>query len=272
MKPESKYLTGEALWGDDLDMAGISSWYESEKDGYYDLATNYYGNSGIGGEYEYAALNYLHAFDRILRKRWGTCVALGCADGGDVEPLASVVEHFVAIEPAEKWWKPEIGGKPARFLAPEVQGTIPLDAQSVDLIVSLGVLHHIPNVSKVLAESGRILRKDGILVLREPITSMGNWWEPRAGLTSNERGLPEPWLRKTLEDNGYVIVQWRHCMFSPLAIVCSKFWPHPLHRSRLFCFVDWVVSAATAFNSKYYRPSLIRKFAPSSAFIIARKT
>lgn len=275
MVPSKEYLSGKALWGDNLSLEGLESWYASEKSGYYDLATKYYSDgasSHEGEDYEYAALNHLHAFSYVEKEQWGACVALGCATGADVAPIAAFVDRYVAIEPAEKWWRSEIGGKPAQFLAPTVQGTIPVESGSAGLVTSLGVLHHIPNVSHLLRESARVLRKNGLLILREPISSMGKWWEPRAGLTPNERGLPEPWLRQALKDSGFAIVRWRHCMFSPLSVLAGKLKLRSPFRYRSYCLADWALSEATAFNSTYYRPTFLRKFAPGSVFVIARKT
>lgn len=275
MVPSKEYLSGEALWGDDLPLKGLEDWYASEKSGYYDLATKYYSDGASFHEtenYEYEALNHLHAFGYVEARHWDTCVALGCATGADVAPLSKAVDRYIAIEPAEKWWRSEIGGKPAEFFAPDIQGTMPVASETADLFVSLGVLHHIPNVSHVLRESARVLRKGGLLVLREPISSMGRWWEPRAGLTPNERGLPEGWLRRALRNSGYSVLRWRHCMFSPLSVLSGKLKLSSPYRYRSFCLADWMFSEATAFNSTYYRPSFARKFAPGSVFVLARKT
>jgi len=73
-------------------------------------------------------------------------------------------------------------------IAPQVDGTIKLPDDSVDLVMAFSVLHHIANVSFVVQEVGRILRPGGPFITREPCSSMGDWSEPRCS-TPNERGI-----------------------------------------------------------------------------------
>lgn len=68
-------------------------------------------------------------------------------------------------------------------------GKISFEDNSFDLITSFSVLHHVPNVSFVISELVRVLSKDGYLLIREPIHSMGDWSVKREGLTKNERGI-----------------------------------------------------------------------------------
>jgi hypothetical protein len=129
---ETLYFSGAALYGDDIDEDAIRRWYAEEEYGYYDLVKTY--DSSL---YSYHALNEFHAY-RFLRRRYECCVAMGCARGDDVAPLADRVDHFVAIEPAEQWWSQEIGGRPARYLKPSVLGDLPMATASADLVVCLG--------------------------------------------------------------------------------------------------------------------------------------
>lgn len=272
-QPPPEFLDGSRLWGDDLDADELSAWYADEATGYFQVATEYYKNldEAGAGDYEYRAINDFHAFNLVKARRFPVCVAIGCANGQDIEDIAGSVDRFIGIEPVETWWRDEIGGKPATFMLPNPSGDISLTDNSADLFVSMGVLHHIPNVSHVIAEAGRVLNSGGWFVLREPISSMGPWWCPRPGLTKRERGVPPGWLMQTLQDKGFRIVRVRHCMTTPLSVAAGKIgMKHPLS-NRLYVMLDWAVSQLLSFNARYYRPRLADKFAPGSVFLIAEK-
>jgi SAM-dependent methyltransferase len=133
------------------------------------------------------------------------------------------------------------------------------------------VLHHIPNVSHVLAEAHRILRPGGLLVFREPITSMGDWTQARYGLTRNERGLPLPWLHDRLDRIGFDIVREAPCMTNALAKIARRVVPGHLYARRGYVALDAAVSRMLAFNISYHRTAFLKRIAPSNVFVIAAK-
>ena len=231
-----RQLSGECLYGDDLSPAAIELWYHQEERGFLNLLTNQYGIADSEGnyDYEYEALNRFHAVNSLSKRHFSCCVALGCAAGSDVEPLAPMIDRFVAIEPSEIWWRPEIGGKPADYRRPSILGDIDLEAGAADLATSFGVLHHIPNVSHVVAEIARVLRPGGLFLVREPISWMGDWRRPRPDLTANERGLPFNWFERLGEEAGFRIIQRRVCMLNPLTDQLQRSWVRlgPSHQRR----------------------------------------
>ena len=259
---------GLELHGDNFDAERINRWYEEESSyGYVDLVRQ----TNKDYSYGYHALNDYHAWKGLRSRQYGTCLALGCATGADVSPLAHLVDRYVAIEPAEKWWSAEIGGRPAEYIAPSPLGTIPLEDGSTDLAVALGVLHHVPNVSYVLREISRVLSPDGLIVIREPIHSMGDWSRERRGLTKNERGLPLPWLRETLKSVGLSIVQERLCLFPAIPRIARTFGLRHAYNSHVLTRLDALCSMITGWNLHYHRDSLWKKIAPRDVFLIARK-
>lgn len=265
-------LLGLKLHGEGLSDAEIAEWFADEESGYYDLVEGHYFGGDDSYRYEYSALNEFHAFRHLRGEHFGTCLALGCARGDDVAELAPMVDRYVCIEPARQWWTDNIRGKPAEFRTPTLRGTVDLPDESIDLAVSLGVLHHIPNVSEVIAEIARLLRPGGIFVLREPITSMGDFRRPRAGLTRNERGIPHDMLVSWLRANGLRIERSSFCMVSAIRILAEKAGFTPDFNSPWYTRLDAFGSAVLAPNVAYWRGSTIKKIAPSSVFIIARKT
>jgi SAM-dependent methyltransferase len=267
-------LNGKALYGDDLDSDELRAWYEKEENGYIDLLNDFYAitDSNNQYDYEYHGLNDFHAISFLLNRRFGCCVALGCAAGNDVTPLAPVVDRFVALEPAERWWRTEIGGKPATYLKPQPSGNIDLPSTSADLATSFGVLHHIPNVTHVVSEIARVLRPRGLFIVREPISWMGDWRRPRAGLTANERGLPVTWFEHTVRSAGFTVVRRHLCMFRAVSLLAMRLGVSSPYNSRAVTVVDWLLSEALRWNTSYRRDMFIKKIAPGSAFWILEKT
>ena len=253
---EARYLSGNALYGDDFDESAIRKWYDEEEHGYFELTKTYASYT-----YGYHALNEFLAF-RYLDGPYDCCVAMGCAKGEDVAPLADRVDHFVAIEPAEQWWSENIGGRPAQYLKPTVMGDIPMRGESADLVICLGVLHHIPNVSHVFGEMARVLRPGGKMVVREPICSMGDWRRPRRGLTRNERGIPSGWIESRAQIHGLKTLRASPCHF-PLTDRVAKMFGAKTYNSPALVRIDAGLSRLTQWNRHYHRDSIRKKFAPN---------
>jgi SAM-dependent methyltransferase len=261
-----KYLSGERLYGDDFSDAEIQAWFDAEQEGYFDLT----GGSAQEGP-QYQALDSATLFKFVRGQTFALCVALGSARGWDVEPLAPQVDSFIAVEPATRFWRDSIGGKPTEYRSPMLRGDLDLAGGSVDVVVAISVLHHIPNVSEVLQEIYRVLAPGGYLLLREPICSMGDWRLPRHGLTRNERGLPAGWLEKKILDLGFEIQKSTLCNFAPLAALCVRLGLLPYQNNALVR-LDLLMSWLTAWNASYDRQGLLRKFAPAAMSLVARKS
>jgi SAM-dependent methyltransferase len=266
-------ISGRSLYGDNFSSDQIREWYDSEVTGYFDLLSNHYKVTDADNQYsyEYDALNHFHAIGGLLNRQFDTCLALGCAAGDDIAPLAPVVRRFIAIEPAEKWWHQDIGGKPAIYMSPSANGDIKLDSATVDLATSFGVLHHIPNVSHVVGEIARVLKAGGLFVLREPICSMGDWRQARAGLTANERGLPIGWFESLAGTAGFKILARHACMFGPLSAVTKKLGIALPFAKMPIVKLDWLISEAFRWNARYWRDTFAKKLAPCSAFWILER-
>jgi len=265
--PIEEQLSGRQLYGEQLTPEQIERWNEQTNAVHGALLAAHDGSH----RYQHAALDRFHAVGKLLRGRYECCVALGCAEGDDVSPLAGVVGRFIAIEPLEQCWRSVIGDKAAQYLRPSVLGDIALGDSSVDLVVAFDVLHHIANVSHVLGELARVLRPGGLLVVRDPISWMGDWRQPRRGLTANERGLPLAWFEQAARSAGFQIVRRRLCLFAPLSKVLRKVGlACPLAR-RPVILLDWLMSEGLRWNVRYRRQGLLAKFAPSSALWLLRK-
>ncbi len=266
-------LTGRRLYGDDFGIAEIESWYKDEENAYFEQATAKKPESPNGEyPYEYAAFNRLHGYRPLAKQHFSNCVVLGCANGQDVKPLAGQVDKFVALEPAEKWWRTEIGGTPAEYVKPAMNGDIPLSDGCADLAIALGVLHHIPNVSHVVGELARVLKPGATFVVREPVISMGDWRRPRPGLTKHERGIPPKLLQSILATHGFRIMKATPVMVPIIPPFARLLGIRYAYDSPWLVRLDASLSRLLWRNFRYHRVSRLHKFAPTSMFIVATRS
>jgi SAM-dependent methyltransferase len=261
------YFSGRKLYGDDLDEAGRKRWFEDERYGYYEIAQK----RPQSYRYVYDGLNEFHAYRHLGKRKFNRCLAFGCARGDEVMPIVDKVGSFVAIEPAEQWWSDSIGGVPAIYIKPNEDGSLPCDDGACDLATCFGVLHHIPNVTDVISEIGRVMAPGGTFLLREPIHTMGDWRRPRRGLTRHERGLPLDWLKTTLQRAGFRVERQALCMFHPAVRVSRMLGVTAPYASTTYARVDAALSAAMSWIVLYHRNDALHRLAPSCVFLVLRK-
>jgi len=91
--PSEEEISGRALYGDNFSPDQIREWYDTEVTGYFDLLADHYKATDADNKYNYSyhALNQFHAIAGLLDRHFETCLALGCAAGDDIAPLAAVV-------------------------------------------------------------------------------------------------------------------------------------------------------------------------------------
>lgn len=267
---EDQYFSGAALYGDDFDAARIARWYGVEaRDPAEEFART--APERPGYRYEYHALNHRHAFRFLAGRRFRQALAFGCAAGDDVAPIAGQVDRFLAVEPIERFWKTDIAGTPAEYRRPTLGGRIDCADGANDLTVCLHTLHHIPNAGALLAEFARITAPGGLFILREPISTMGDWRQPRRGLTANERGFPVQWLEERFARLGFTVRQRRFCSF-PLTERLGPLLGVPLpYGNPLLVRLDEAACALTRWNIAYHRDSVRRKFAPGAVYYVLER-
>jgi SAM-dependent methyltransferase len=254
-----RYLSGEELYGESLTAQEIEQWFEEEREGYYQLAprTNYV--------YGYSAINDIHGFQHLPDRPFDHVLGIGSAKGIELEPILHRARRVTILEPSE-----EFASDRFEYVKPQSSGLMPFADQSFDLIVCLGVLHHIPNVSTVLREIERVLRPNGWLLLREPIVSMGDWSQRRRGLTRNERGIPLPILRRMIQENHFEIVKETKCMFS-LTSRLHYFMRGPVYCSPLVVRFDRMVCSIPIWSKSYHPKRKLDRLRPVSIYYVLRK-
>lgn len=266
MSDISKYLNGHVIYGDDFDKSEIEAWFHDEEEGYADLGAK----DSQAYAYSYHALNLRHGFRFIRNRRFNRLLGFGSAYGDELQPVIKTVDHVTIIDPSAAFSQSEIFGTPATYVKPMPDGTLPLETDAFDLATCLGVLHHIPNVSFVMKELSRVIESDGYMLLREPIVSMGDWRNPRRGLTKHERGIPIQLLRSIAEKSGFEVIHQSLCMF-PITPLLFKWCKSAPYNSELAVLFDSVFSAAFAWNVNYHPTNALQRFRPTNAFLVLRK-
>jgi SAM-dependent methyltransferase len=260
------YLDGRALYGDDFGPGQIAEWLADERDGYADLAAKDPG----AYRYVYHALNRYHAYRYLPAVRFGKVLGFGSAFGDELLPIISQVDSVTVVEVSDVFVRNRIHNVPATYLKPSPCGRIPLADNTFDLITCFGVLHHIPNVSFVVAELARTLKAGGYLLIREPIVSMGDWTKPRPGLTKRERGIPLQILRAIIQRCELDVAGFALCDF-PIVRVLFRLVRKDVYNSSFATWFDAKLASAFGWNLRYHACHGIHRLRPGSASFVLRK-
>jgi SAM-dependent methyltransferase len=271
-----RYFKGEALYGDDLSPEGILQWFTDEQEAYAQLANE--DNPDIQNqdrdeyEYGYHALNQLLGYSHLPKgKKYNHVLSLGGAFGDELLPLQGRMNEITIVEPSEAFGQGGyLGRAPITYLKPRPDAKIELPEASVDLITCFGTLHHIPNVSAVMAEMARVLVPGGHALIREPIVSMGDWRKPRNGLTRHERGIPLKVFRKMIADSGLTVQKETLCGF-PLTFRLRDWCRVPIFSRRDVVRWDVLLCRLTRWNYRYHSNNALLKLRPTLAFYVLQK-
>jgi SAM-dependent methyltransferase len=260
------YLKGDKLYGDDFSVNEIDSWFTAEQDGYFLLAQQ----DKVKYNYGYYALNFRHGFLYLPKKRFSHVLGIGSAYGDELRPILSQSDTISILEPSDGFVTKDLEGVPVNYIKPLATGIIPFENDSIDLVTCFGVLHHIPNVSKVVSELYRILKPGGYALIREPIVSMGDWRKPRFGLTKNERGIPILIFREIITKNGLLIVKENKCLFS-LTSRLKYLLSGSVYNNKLAVQLDAFLCTLPIWSKVYHAENVFQKLRPMSVFYVLQK-
>ena len=255
-----RYLAGEQLYGDNLSLADIEKWFDDEKEGY----ANLYAQDGANCRYPYHALNELYGLRHFGERSFPNALGLGSAFGDEFLPIARRIGKLTILDPSDAYANAtHVEEIPCEYRKPDLSGTLPFPDQQFDLILCLGVLHHIPNVSHVMNECFRCLAPGGIMLVREPIISMGDWRQPRAGLTKRERGIPLHIFESIIQKTGFTVRYRTVCNFQALAKIAVKCGVLPYNHP-LLTRLDVFLSRLFFFNRRYHASGFFQKLRPAA--------
>ena len=268
-----EYFSGLKLYGNDFKTNAIKKWYQEEAEGYSNLSSReiILLNKGI---YLYENVNLIHGYKFLDKNRkYKNVLGIGSATGHEFLPIIDKIENLYILEPSDKLQGNKVKEKRINYVKPEINGEIKFEDDFFDLITCFGVLHHIPNVSFIISEVYRVLKKDGVFLLREPIVSMGDWRYPRPGLTKNERGIPVDFLRKDLTNKNFKINQEHYCftLSSFFSRITRRFLKKPIYAYRGYVLFDKIISQLLKWNIKYHTTNKYRRVFPQSVYFVIRK-
>jgi len=263
----ASYLSGDKLYGDDFGAEDIRAWFEDEREAYANLGAKELDET----QYEYHALNQFHGFGHLpAHLRFEHVLGFGSCFGGEFEPIAHRVGCLTIVDPSDAFVRSSVFGVPCTYVKPVESGTLPFADASFDMLTCFGVLHHIPNVSHVVSELARCLKPGGYALIREPIVSMGDWRQPRPGLTKRERGLPLRVFEAILENSGLVRQRVGLCVFSPIPRLGDMLKIRAYNVMAL-TRLDGLICNLLRWNIHYHPLRLRHKFRPQSAYFVLRK-
>ncbi len=261
-----EFLRGGRIYGDDFTPEEVARWYRDEEDGYSSMVAS----ENHLHDYHYHALNQLHGYRHLGEARFDHVLGFGSGFGYELLPIASRIERVSLVDASSAYERSDLPVKDVRTYKARSSGDLPFDDEAFDLATCFGVLHHIPNVSHVLREMHRTVKRGAPVLLREPISSMGDWRARRRGLTKRERGFPLGPFTDAMRRAGFEIERYEPCMF-PLVPALWKAMHRVCFNSPLAARVDMLLSRASAWNYTYHRTRLPQKLAPASGYWILRR-
>lgn len=263
----SIYLSGSKLYGDDFSLEEIEKWYEDEAEGYANLGAK----EKKKYHYGYHELNKQNGYKYLLKKKFNEVLGIGSAYGDEFKPIIDEIGKITILDPSEAFSNvQEILGTPSKYVKPTIDGSMKFDNDQFDLVTSFGVLHHIPNVSYVMSECYRCLNKGGIMLLREPIVSMGDWTKPRAGLTKRERGIPLKVLKEIVKNCGFKIKKENLCVL-PIIPKLAGHSNFDVYNNYALTKLDKIISNILPWKISYHRIKLSQRFSPASVYFVLVK-
>jgi len=262
-------IKGNVLAGDDIDEKGLITWYMEEENAFYDSENS---NCEEDPWYEYMCFVNKKLTSKPIKKfikNAKRILFVGPGSGYEVYYYKKTLKNaeISFLESSKDFQKLLQEKFPcSKNIQPRHSGKIDVENNYFDIIFFFSVLHHIPNVSRVINEASRVCKKGGLVIIREPCASMGNWRKERSS-TPNERGISKKVMLKfAAKANLKVIKKPIPILLEPI----NKF----LHRNNLYkyinfkflYFVDKILSKFVSFQDYYWRDNLWKKIGPSSYY------
>jgi SAM-dependent methyltransferase len=270
-------INGNILAGDNLSAENLLNWYKEEEQAFsLDEVEEYTGNTKTDFFYEYLRslqFRLSRVFHNAESRKLLKVLCIGPGDGAEVKMIKGLKNenlYFIESSPAFiQLLRKNFKG--SRIIKSNPLGDFDMKDSSVDIVLCFSVLHHMPNVSKILEECYRVLNNDGTLLVREPCSSMGDWKDPKRKCTPNERGIPKNWIYRKSNIIGFSKIYSWPIAFLPLSKIFKLLGLQFLIKSKFYFYLDFFISRVVLFNNQYFRKNFISKIAPNVFFYEIKK-
>jgi SAM-dependent methyltransferase len=264
------YLSGKKLYGDDFTLPEIENWYKLQEGFYNETDSDLNYSDKATYSYGYDAFNKYHCFRFLKNMKFIRVLGFGSAYGEELESIKEQIGELTIIDISDHFIANDFYGKPLTYIKPKISGIIDFPDNYFDLVVCFGTLHHIANVSTVISEFGRVVKKGGLTIIREPINSMGDWRFPRKGISLNERGIPVHLFRKFVGQAGFKILRERFAIFKLTPYLLGWVIKKPVNNA-FYVMVDYWLSLLFKWNINYHPANKFKTLRPTTAIYLLRK-
>jgi SAM-dependent methyltransferase len=195
---------------------------------------------------------YLASLDRALldaigSRNLGVVAELCCGRGEALTLLGARASRYIGIDISENMLETvkELNRHPDAIFVQADATQTPLASESVDTVIMLGGVHHVPARAQLFTEIARILRPGGRFIYREPVSDIAVWRAVRAIIyrvspmldSSTERPLSYEETVPVLEGAGLQSVYYRRHGFVGFCLFMNS---DVLFFNRLFRFVPGI--------------------------------
>lgn len=261
----NEYLSGLRLYGDDMDEADVLAWYRDEERAYFEL----WGQNRDPGFYDYHALNARHGYRHLPGGSLGRLLSFGGANGEEVRLIAARASSVVLVDPTDYGTR-KLAGTAVEYRRPNSLGALPAGDGEFQVLTCFGVLHHIPDVTRVVREFARSLSPGGFALVREPIVSMGDWRHPRRGLTSRERGIPLQLFDELIRNAGFEVLRRQRCVH-PLTPRVARVLGVNAFNSPQLVALDTALCMLPPWRTRYHAFHWWQRLRPAAVAYVLRK-